>query len=217
LTASFVKDGRRWKRVDAALRVPGSALSKRHGLQGPIDDAFMDSFLFVTPTGKPLNDKVGAWVASEQQRAVREWRKQFRGDARVKTDREVTNDDIAAHHLVLWGDPDSNLILKRVIDRLPIAWDGAQVRVGATKYDVSHHVPVLIHPNPLNPDRYVVLNSSFTYREYDYLNNARQTAKLPDWAIVDISQPVTSRAPGGIANAGFFGERWELTPTGARR
>ena len=28
------------------------SLRKRHGLQGPIDDAFMDSFLIVKPTGK---------------------------------------------------------------------------------------------------------------------------------------------------------------------
>jgi hypothetical protein len=55
----------------------------------------------------------------------------------------------------------------------------------------------------------VVVNSSFTFREYDYLNNARQTPKLPDWAILDITKPVTARAPGGIAAAGFFGEKWE--------
>ena len=33
---------------------------------------------------------------------------------------------------------------------------------------------------------------------------------LPDWAIVDVTTPPNSRFPGKIANAGFFGERWEL-------
>jgi pimeloyl-ACP methyl ester carboxylesterase len=216
LRASFVKDGRRWQAADSASRVPGAGLAKRHGLQGPIDDAFMDSFLFVTPTGTPLNDQVGAWVKAEQERAVREWRRHFRGDARVKTDREVTEADLAAHHLVLWGDPDSNLVLKRIAGQLPIAWDGSQVRVGRDKFDVAHHVPVMIHPNPLNPARYVVLNSSFTWREYDYLNNARQTPKLPDWAIVDLRTPPNSRWPGRIARAGFFGEKWELLPDDGR-
>jgi hypothetical protein len=215
-TASFRKEGRSWKLVDSALRIPHSALAKRHNLQGPIDDALMDSFMFVTPTGTPMNEKVGAWVANEQKRAVFEWRRQFRGDARVKTDREITDADIAAHNLVLWGDPDSNLVLKRITERLPIGWDGTQVRIGKTSYPAATHVPVLIYPNPLNPNRYVVVNSSFTYREYDYLNNARQTPKLPDWAVVDISKPATSRAPGGIANAGFFGEHWELTASGGR-
>jgi hypothetical protein len=216
LRASFIKDGRRWKAADAASRVPGAGLAKRHGLQGPIDDAFMDSFLFVTPTGAPLNERVGAWVKAELERALREWRRHFRGDARVKADREVTDADLAAHHLVLWGDPDSNLLLKRIAGRLPIVWDGTQVRVGRDRFDVAHHVPVLIHPNPLNPARYVVLNSSFTWREYDYLNNARQTPKLPDWAIVDLRTPPNTRWPGRIARAGFFGETWELLPDDGR-
>jgi hypothetical protein len=60
--------------------------------------------------------------------------------------------------------------------------------------------------NPLNPKRYVVLNSGFTFREYDQMNNARQVPKLPDFAIVDANVPVSSRAPGGIADAGFFGD-----------
>ena len=42
------------------------SLAKRHGLQGPIDDAFMDSFLMVHPTGQPLNEKVGTWAAAEE-------------------------------------------------------------------------------------------------------------------------------------------------------
>ena len=70
-------------------------------------------------------------------------------------------------------------------------------------------MPVLISPNPLTPKKYVVLNSGFTFREYDYLNNARQVPKLPDWAILDVDQPTTSRLPAGIVDAGFFSERWQ--------
>jgi hypothetical protein len=56
----------------------------------------------------------------------------------------------------------------------------------------------------------VVLNSGFTFREYDYLNNARQVPRLPDWAVVDVTTPPDSRWPGRVAAAGFFGEAWEL-------
>ena len=69
----------------------------------------------------------------------------------------------------------------------------------------------MIYPNPLNPNRYIVLNSGFTFREYDYLNNARQVPKLPDWAVVDVNTPPSSRWPGKVAEAGFFGERWEFS------
>jgi hypothetical protein len=68
---------------------------------------------------------------------------------------------------------------------------------------------ILIYPNPLNPKKYVVLNSGFTFREADYTSNARQTPKLPDWAIVDTSVPPDGRFPGRILSAGFFNEDWQ--------
>jgi len=201
------KEGDKWKVVD---KVDDGSLRKRHGLQGPIDDAFMDSFLFVRPTGTPMNDKVGTWAKAEMTHAVEHWRKQFRGDARVKNDNEVSLDDIAKHNLILWGDPSSNQVLAKIAAKLPISWDAKGVWVGEKSYDPGHHVPVLIYPNPLNPHKYVVINSGFTYREYDYLNNARQVPKLPDFAIVDIDTPPSSRGPGKVVTAGFFGEQWEL-------
>jgi pimeloyl-ACP methyl ester carboxylesterase len=205
-TTTFHRTGPRWAKGPP----PDEGLHKRHGLQGPIDDAFMDSFLMVQPTGKVLNDKVGQWASAEMAHAREQWRQQFRGAARFKKDIEVTDADIAAHNLVLWGDPRSNHLLAKIADRLPIRWDAGGVCVGAKTYMANHHVPVLIYPNPLNPKKYVVLNSGFTFREYDYLNNARQVPKLPDYAIVDVNSPVTSRAPGAVVDAGFFSERWTL-------
>ncbi len=210
-TAHFRKVDGEWTSVASD---DDGTLRKRHGLQGPIDDAFMDSFLMVRPTGHALNEKVGRWATAEMKHAGDHWRRQFRGEARVKDDKDVTDADIAAHNLVLWGDPSSNALLAKVTGKLPIRWEKDGVRLGDKTYDAGHHVPVLIYPNPLNPKRYVVLNSGFTFREYDYLNNARQVPKLPDYAVVNIDQPVTSRAPGGIVAAGFFTETWELPKGG---
>jgi hypothetical protein len=198
--------------------VPASddgTLRKRHGLQGPIDDAFMDRFLMVRPTGKPLNAKVGRWAEGEMRHAVEHWRLQFRGQAPVKDDAEVSDADIASSNLVLWGDPSSNRILARIADKLPLTWSVRAVRLNGQGYEAGHHVPVLIYPNPLNPKRYVVLNSGFTFREYDYLNNARQVPRLPDYAVLDVDQPATSQRPAGIVTAGFFDEHWRL-PGAAR-
>lgn len=205
-SASFHRESGVWR----ADPVPAAVLRKEHGLQGPIDDAFMDSFLFVRPTGTPMNSAVGTWAKAELERAVEHWRRHFRGDARAKDDTEVTEADLLAHHVVVWGDPASNALLARLADRLPVRWTSNGVQVGGTNFPAANHVPVLIYPNPLNPRKYVVVNSSFTFRDYDYLNNARQTAKLPDWAVVDLTTPPGSRWPGKIVSAGFFGEQWEL-------
>jgi dienelactone hydrolase len=212
-TAHFRKKDGKWQVVD---KVDDGTLRKRHGLQGPIDDAFMDSFLMVRPTGKPMNEKVGAWADTEMKHAIDHWRKQFRGEARVKDDADVTEVDVAAHNLVLWGDPASNKVLAKIADKLPIRWDLEVIHLGKDTFASDHHAPVLIYPNPLNPKKYVVLNSGFTFREYDYLNNARQVPKLPDYAVIDVTVPPSSRWPGKVVTAGFFDEDWKVQESGGK-
>jgi hypothetical protein len=150
-------------------------------------------------------------VKSEQDRAIEHWRRHFRGEARIKGDTDITDADIAGSNLVLWGDPSSNAVLGKIADKLPIRWEKAAIVAGGQSFPSDEHALTLIYPNPLNPRKYVVLNSGFTFREYDYLNNARQVAKLPDWAVVDLRMPPDSRWPGKIAAAGFFDEGWELS------
>ena len=208
--ASFHRLGDKW-----AAGAVSAAGQKRHGLQGPVDDAFMDSFLFVKPTGTPAAPGIAKWVESEQAHAIKEWRRQFRGDAQVRDDSAVTDAEIANSNLVLWGDPGSNTILARIADKLPIKWVGSELVANGVKYSTATHAPILIYPNPLNPNRYVVLNSGFTFREYDYLNNARQISKLPDWAVVNTSVAPNERFPGKIEAAGFFNEKWDWKPAGA--
>lgn len=207
-TSHFKKVNGQWSLYRYPEKDDGK-LRKRHGLQGPIDDAFMSSFVMVKPTGKPMNDKVGKWIEAEYAHAIDHWRKQFRGELKPIDDVDVDDKWIANANLILWGDPSSNKVLAKIADKLPIGW-AKEVAVGKQRFDGGHHVPVMIYPNPLNPKKYVVLNSSFTFREYDYLNNARQIPRLPDWAVLDIDQPRTSQRPAGVVNAGFFGERWEL-------
>jgi hypothetical protein len=204
-SAHFRKSGSQWSAGDTAS-MPG--LRKRHGLQGPIDDAFLDGFLFVSPTGTPISPAVGRWAASEEQHAILAWRRQFRGDAPVKDDKDVTDADIGANNLILWGDPSSNRVLARIADRLPVRWSAQGIELGKTHYSADVHAAILIYPNPLNPSKYLVLNSGFTFREPDYLNNARQTPKLPDYAVVDTTADAGPSRPGKILQAGFFNETW---------
>ena len=210
--AHFQKSGSRWESVAPAES--SGTLRKRHDLQGPIDDAFTGSFLVVRPTGPAWHEATGRWVASEMSRATNEWRRQFRGDVRLKDDRDVSDEDIAAHHLILWGDPSSNRLLSRLAEKLPLTWTERELRIGKREFNASHHVAVLIHPNPLNPRRYVVLNSGFTFREYDYLNNARQVSKLPDYAILNTRVAPGFRWPGEVVLAGFFDEDWQPAAKG---
>jgi len=205
LTVALVRNGATWK--------PGalSGLRKMQGLQGPIDDGFMDAFVFVTPTGRPLSEATGKWAREQADYAVSEWVHFFRGEPRVKSDTDISSDDIANNNLALFGDPSSNAVYRRIADRLPIRWTASGVTVGAEKFD-ANHVPVFIFPNPLNPKKYVVVNSGFTF--HDQSNNDMQSPKLPDWAVVDMTKPGNNYKylPLFVASQGFFDESWKLKP-----
>ncbi|SFH94447.1 alpha/beta hydrolase [Planctomicrobium piriforme] len=206
--ARFRKQGDKWASVKPDAEPEG--LVKRHDLQGPVDDALMAPFLFVKPTGTFVNTTVGAWVNSEMNRAVNNWERQMRGNARVKKDTEITEADIRDNNLILWGCPRSNALIKKIITQLPIIWSSSELSVGKTEYEPAHQALIMIYPNPLNPSRYIVINSSLTYRETDYENNAKQTPKLPDWAIIELNQAPNDYAPGGIIAADFFDEQWKV-------
>lgn len=205
LNVGVVKVGGKWR----VGTLPAGELRKRHGLQGPIDDAFMDGFVFVRPTGTALTSALGTWEQAQADYAESEWVHFFRGEPRVKNDTDVTDADIAAHHLVLFGDPSSNAIYKRIASRLPISWTAAGVRVGTNQFPATH-APVFVFPNPLNPSKYVVINSGFTF--HDQSNNAMQSPKLPDWAVVDTTKPGNNYRylPLAVESQGFFDERWKL-------
>ena len=121
-------------------------------------------------------------------------------------DAEVSDAHIADSNLVLWGDPNSNALLAKILSKLPLEWNAEQIKFGGETFESSHHLPLLIFPNPLNPERYVVLNSCFTFRGFG--SNADQTPKLPDYAILDISRPDPFET--GVARAGFFDEQWAI-------
>ncbi len=113
---------------------------KAPGVQGPIDDAFRGSFLVITPTGRPWNPRLDAWCRARLDRFVADWRRHFRGEVRIKPDSQVTDADIDGHHLVLFGDPGSNAVLARVLDRLPMAWTKDRISLGPV-YDADSHAP----------------------------------------------------------------------------
>jgi pimeloyl-ACP methyl ester carboxylesterase len=205
-TTSFARTNGRWERA----KRDDDSLRKRRGLQGPIDDAFLDSFLIVKPSHPALNAKLEEWTKHELYHASTQWRAIFRGEAREKNDHELSDGDIAAHNLVLFGDPSSNAVIAKIAEKLPIKWTRDQITLKDKTYPAAGHALILIYPNPLNPTKYVVLNSGFTFREADHRTNSRQIPRLPDYAVIDLATPPNDQWPGKVREAGFFNESWQL-------
>lgn len=185
-------------------------LQKVSGLQGPIDDAFMDGFLCVRGTGKPWHEATQKYADANLARFKSEWSQYLRGDLPIKDDVDVTEDDIAAKHLVLFGDPSSNSLIAHVLDALPVQWTKEAIVLAGKKASAADHVPVLIYPSPLNNARYVVLNSGHTFHAADFRGtNALLYPRLGDHALLKLAATEKDPTAVEVVNAGIFDEYWK--------
>lgn len=202
-----------WSVWDAArTSADAKSLRKVHGLQGPIDDAFADSFLCVRPTGTPRQNLAHQYGQNTLDGFTKEFAKWMRGDVRVKDDAKITPADIANHHLILFGDPGSNAILAQIAERLPIRWNEKEIAVGRQTYAAADHALVMIYPNPLNPRRYVVINSGHTFHEPEFRGtNALLFPRLGDFAVMRLAKN-NEAVEATVEQAGLFDDRWELPP-----
>jgi len=203
----LAKSGDGWKVVESAKSA--DKLHKIPGLQGPIDDVLLSPFLVVLPSGKAANEKVQRWIDFESKHLADRWQALFRGKLRTKLDKDVTDEDIEKYNLICWGTPETNAILKKTIGELPLEWNEKEISLGKHQVDAASHVPMMIYPNPLNPENYLVINSGLTFRENHDRTNSLQNPKLPDWALIDIGQDPDGSSPGKVAAADFFDEAWQ--------
>lgn len=176
-------------------------LRKTHGLQGPIDDAFLDPFLLVRPTGTPWNADANQQALARLEEFDRLYAMNYRAHPRIKNDTEVTAEDFKNYNVALFGDPGSNKWLAEVAGKLPVGWTKETVSVGDKKFEAAGHLPVLVYPNPLNPSRYVVVNSGLTIAAREY-NGDYSMPQLGDYAVLKLD--------GDVEVAGLFDEEWQL-------
>jgi dienelactone hydrolase len=186
---------------------------KSPGLQGPIDDAFNAPFLCVRGTGQAWNQSVAEYAAASLERFRDEWSKYFRGNLPIKDDTEVTAEEMATRHLILFGDPGSNSLIREALPRLPLQWTKEKIvwRTGKEEkdYAASSHVPVLIYPSPLATDRYIVINSGHTFHAADFEDtNAMLYPRLGDRALLKLGGEKKAPLAVEVQEAGLFDDEW---------
>jgi hypothetical protein len=97
---------------------------------------------------------------------------------------------------------------------LPVEWSSSRLVVGQAEQLVEANpateVLSLVYPNPLNPDRYLVVNSGPTFRTDHDRTNSLQNPHLPDWFVTSLIEPRSGSAPGKIRAAGFFDDGWQV-------
>jgi pimeloyl-ACP methyl ester carboxylesterase len=200
VTILLDQSGGHWQVASA----PPTGLHKQHGLQGPVNDAFMDAFICVSPSGQGYSAAADQRAAQEIDRFAKMFTREYLGEARTKPDSAVLPDDIANNNLIVFGDPASNSIIAKIADQLPIKWTKDAIVVGDKTYTSSDHIPVLIFPNPLNPKRYVVINTGLVS------GNFNSGGGFGDYAVLKLTTPDKGPVATEVADGGVFDESWQL-------
>lgn len=204
---AFKKDetwgvGSDWERSPSEVKAGGTSM----------DDAFGSRFIVVMPEGPGMSETTTKWAAAESAHFISRWRSLMRGDPIVKKASQVTPEDMKSSHLILWGDARSNALIAKVLPKLPLRWTPDEVGMAGKVFPAVNHVPLLGFPNPFAPERRVVINTGLTFREAHDKTNSLQNPKLPDWAILNVTQAPTAETAGKVVAADFFDTQWKVKP-----
>ncbi len=177
--------------------------AKRKGLCGPAEDVFNTPFIVVQGTSgsqeqnAELARQVGVWTE--------EWDGFGDGKPRVRTDEELTDEDLEQFNLVLFGTPETNSVIARMAERLPITIGDHSYALQGKTYQGDNLGLVLCYPNPLAPDRYVLIYAGNLYGRKCSVNHKHDM--LPDFLIFDSTRFTTGDTEANVCG-GWFDVDW---------
>ncbi len=178
----------------------GGKKIKRKGLEGPVWEALSDRVLLVYGTGP------GGEQSLRQALRFTNWGDLPDTHFIIRADSAVSEKDMRESHLVLFGDERSNALIERINGEAPLRFQGDKIIAGGNSYPRDEISFKCVFPNPLAPERLVLLNYA---EEWDYSNlwSFQGVFKmLPDYMIYRRGgeQPFSTE----MLSAGFFSEGW---------
>ena len=185
------------------------ALRKTRDLCGPVREAFASRFLLVYGTCGSAAD-----AKKEAQRAqggLLDWYQFAKGVAAMKSDKRVTDADIRDCHLILFGSPSTNRLVKRIAPDLPIKIKNDVYVVGPRKFPRGEASLLMIYPNPLNRKRYVVIADGEPWGKMLPANHKLDL--VPDFVIFrqEADKDGTMFQTNRFLCAGYFDSAWQLS------
>ena len=197
-----------------SLGMPPGGPAKKKGLEGPIGDVFLGSFLLVRGTTSP-----DPWerevIRREVEARAHDWERMYNCRPRVKDDVAITKEDMRLHHLALYGGPAANAVTARIADKLPIRIEADRIRVGERVFEGRDVGVKLVYPNPFSPSRYVAVFAGLSADALHQVNNRfgnwfgwgpYDNYEWFDYGVFD----ARSYDPESFLCVGFFDQRWQL-------
>ncbi|MBI3921832.1 MAG: prolyl oligopeptidase family serine peptidase [Armatimonadetes bacterium] len=178
---------------------------KVNGRYGPIKEAFNEPFLLVY--GTQGGDRTKVTLSAKAQKMEEEWRRFADGSPTVKTDAQVTETDLVQRNLILFGDASQNLVVARLQKQLPIEFKEGEYHVNGQTYRGEDLGFMMLFPNPLNPKRYVVVQTGVYWGDSLPINHKFDL--LPDFLVYN-NRTDTSDYTNKYVCAGFFNNNWQV-------
>lgn len=199
---SFKRDG------NGFFWATGAHSEKSAGGYGPIKKAYFEPFVLVYGTlGDSKSTEKNLHYARSQSYA---WWYRANGFVEVLPDTEITEKIIENYNLILFGNPVTNSILKWISYRLPLHIEEGRVIVDSDTIRGDLCL-VEIYPNPLNPEKFVLLYSATTKpaeKLIGLFSTLYAGAGLPDFLVYDKS--ALKYGWGGVKATGFFDKDWKF-------
>jgi len=178
-SSHFERLNGKWTTVSQPALAP-----KHHGMQGPIGDAFNSRFLGVY--GEGARD-----LAIAELDALRNppGRLIVHGDFPMKAASKLTQQEMAANNLILFGTVETNPIIRQLAPKLPS--------------ELLNGRSIFIYPNPINPRCYVVIWSTKVLSAYT--DQLRAGYHLP----INLLPDYLEAKDGRIVSGGHFDNNWK--------
>jgi pimeloyl-ACP methyl ester carboxylesterase len=181
---------------------------KRHSSSGPISDLFFDRTILVAGTsGSDESTFFNRWVASNaasyfKQRNGGVHRGGILGensvDLAIIDDADLSQDDITNNNLLLYGTHESNSVIGRFRDQLPLRFQDKHIELAGKTYDADGVSVLAVFPHPLNPNRYVAIHGGVTPDAVTWGSHLDMEL-LPDYIVY---------SGGEVLDWGFWGNDW---------
>ncbi len=197
-----------WKRGKFNL-----AGQKHHRVSGPISDLFFDGLLLVPgSTGTNEETFFNRWLA---ENAVEYFRSRNGGVNRggilgsnsvelpVILDTELSERDITASNLLLYGTFASNAILSRFERHLPLAFGEQTIQISDKSWQAKDIAIFAVFPHPENSKLYIAIHGGTTPDAICWGSHLDMQL-LPDYLVY---------AGGRLLDWGFWGNDWRTQST----
>lgn len=184
------------------------AAQKRHACSGPLSDLFHAGLLLVPGTaGSDEATFFNQWIVDNARgyyssRNGGVHRGGIMGHNAVELpsvpDGELTEQQLAANNLLLYGNAVSNSVLSRFIEDLPLRFVDDRIELAGTAYAAAGVAVFAVFPHPLNPERYLAVHGGIAADAICWGSHLDMQL-LPDYLVY---------AGAAVLDWGFWDNEW---------